>query len=212
MLCNTRVPGAQVLSYVGVDFRESAYRASKYTLEKMGGKGKIVHLTGVLGSQTGMDIKAGTEDAIKEYPGITVLATETAGFVRPKGMEVMENLLQRFPKIDAVLVANDASGLGVVEAIKQAGRMKDGMLVTGVLGGVDEGIIAVAKGEFLCVDYQAPYDEGYWATVLAYFALPGVSKNRLVMDLPSDVMIPCKLVTKDNVEVYMKKLGLSLTK
>ena len=62
------------------------------------GKGSVIILEGVPGAQTAIDRKAGIDRAIKEFPNVKVLASQTAKFSRVEGMRVMENLLQQFPE------------------------------------------------------------------------------------------------------------------
>jgi ribose transport system substrate-binding protein len=63
-----------------------------------------------------------TELAAK-YPGIKIVADQTAGGERSQAANVMDNLLQRFPDLSGVFGINDDSALGALQAIKSAGKI-----------------------------------------------------------------------------------------
>lgn len=63
-----------------------------------------------------------TELAAK-YPGIKIVADQTAGGERSQAANVMDNLLQRFPDLSGVFGINDDSALGALQSIKSAGKV-----------------------------------------------------------------------------------------
>ena len=69
-----------------------------------------------------------------EGSGINVLDHKHANWNRDDGFEVMQDFLSRFPDIDAVWAQDDDIAIGVVAALKQAGRDGDGMFVVGGAG------------------------------------------------------------------------------
>ncbi len=137
------------LAFVGPDNVDAAYRIAKYLIEHMSagkdGVKSIVALEGRLGSTNSELRTKGLMKALAEHPDVKLLAKQTAGFDRDKGMTVMEDFLVAYHDIDAVWSANDAMALGAVSAIKSAGRL-DEMIV----GGMDadkDACEAVARGE-----------------------------------------------------------------
>ena len=63
--------------------------------------------------------------------GIKVLGMQYANWNRDDGFKVMQDFLQRFPKIDAVWAQDDDIALGVIEAVRQAGRENEMFIVGG---------------------------------------------------------------------------------
>ena len=59
-----------------------------------------------------------------EGSNVEIIATQTANYDRAEGLQVMEDLLQRFGsgEIDAVFTHNDQMSFGAIQAIKEAGR------------------------------------------------------------------------------------------
>lgn len=112
---------------------------------------------------------------------------------------VMENLLQRFPHIDAVLCANDEMALGALEAIDAAGRLNE-MIVTGFDANRDA-VQAVRDGRlFLTCDQNSP-GQGSEGVRAAVRHLNGES-------VPARIVTKVILVDKSSVDVYLKKYGI----
>lgn len=194
---NTRALGGEVATWDGAGNRDAAYAIAKYGLQTIGGKGNVIILEGTPGNQTATDRKKGMDDAISEFTGIKVLASQTAKFSRVEGMRVMENLLQQFPKIDLLICANDEMALGAIEAIAAAGRLGK-IKVTG-FDGNNDAIKSISEGRLVATGAQRPDAQAYWGVVAAYIALKG-------MPTPKDIFLPCPIVDKSNVATYLKMI------
>ena len=68
----------------------------------------------------GLRLKKGFDEVIAKS-GVKLLTSQTAEFDRAKGQNVMESLIQKYPKFDAVFGANDEMIIGAVEALSAAG-------------------------------------------------------------------------------------------
>lgn len=82
-----------------------------------------------------------------EGSGINVLDQKHANWNRDDGFEVMQDFLSRFPDIDGVWAQDDDIAIGVVKALKAAGRDKNIFVVGGA--GMKETIKAIMDGETL---------------------------------------------------------------
>lgn len=194
--------GGEITAHVGYDNMTSMYVITKFVLEQLGGKGNVVLLEGTPGTQTGADRKKGMDKAVAEFPGIKVLASQNGEFVRSRGMNVMENLLQRFPKIDAVICANDEMALGAMEAIAAAGREGE-MLLSGYDGNQDA-YMSIAQGSMF-----ATLDLNPWA--LAGEAVEAAIKHLDGEIVPKEIEVELALVHAGNVREYLyKRFGYRL--
>jgi ribose transport system substrate-binding protein len=197
MTSNTRAFGGKVIGWDGAPNEDAAYIIAKHFLETLAGKGNVIILEGVPGAQTAIDRKAGIDRAIKEFPNVKVLASQTAKFSRVEGMRVMENLLQQFPKIDGVICANDEMALGAIEAIDAAKRLKE-IKVSG-FDGNNDAIKSIAEGRLVVTGAQRPDAQAYWGVMAAYMYLEGYP-------VPKDIYVPCPAVDKSNVGEYLKRI------
>jgi ribose transport system substrate-binding protein len=194
---NTRAFGGKFIGFAGAPNEEAAYTVAKTFLEMTGGKGNAIILEGVPGAQTAIDRKTGIDRAIKEFPNVKVLASQTAKFSRVEGMRVMENLLQQFPKIDLVLCANDEMALGAIEAIDAAKRL--GVIKVSGFDGNNDAIKSIAEGRLVVTGAQRPDAQAYWSVLGTYMFLEGYP-------VPKDIYVPCPAVDKSNVAEYLKRI------
>ena len=76
----------------------------------------------------------GFNEALKEFPGVKVLATANGNYARKSAAEVMTGLVRKHTQIDGVLAANDPMAQGALDALGPAGRKA---LVVGINAGRD---------------------------------------------------------------------------
>lgn len=192
---NTRAFGGDVVTWVGAANVDAAYEVAKYVLAELEGTGKkVIYLEGTPGNQTAMDRTDGVMKAIEEA-GATLLTSQTAKFSRVEGQNVMENLLQQFPEIDAVICGNDEMALGAIEAIDAVGRLAE-IKVSG-FDGNNDALRSVKEGRLFVSGDQRPDAQAYWGVVAAFMALKD-------MPCPKDIYTPAPLITKHNVDKYLK--------
>ena len=109
-----------VLVHVGADNVQGGRAAAKYIIDKLHNKGSVLELEGTPGASAAIDRKKGFDEVIAKS-GVKLLTSQTAEFDRAKGQNVMESLIQKFPKFDAVFGANDEMIIGAIEAMTAAG-------------------------------------------------------------------------------------------
>jgi ABC-type sugar transport system substrate-binding protein len=111
----------KVLAHVGADNVEGGRAAARYVVQKLGGKGTIIELEGTPGASPAIDRKKGFDEVIAQNSGLKILVSQAADFNRAKANSTMENLMQSYPKFDAVFGANDEMIIGAIEAMSAAG-------------------------------------------------------------------------------------------
>jgi simple sugar transport system substrate-binding protein len=116
------VPEDLYVTYLGSDFVEEGRRAGKAMADILGGEGKIVELVGTVGSAPANDRYTGFREAIAEFPGMEIIATQSGDFTRAKGKEVMEAFLKSHGEdINALYAHNDDMAIGAIQAIEEYG-------------------------------------------------------------------------------------------
>jgi ribose transport system substrate-binding protein len=114
--------------------------------DKLSGKGNIVVLQGPLGSSPELDRTKGITQTLAKYPGIKVLAKDTANWNRDEAVNKTKNWLSSFgDQLNGVVAENDDMGLGAVRALKEAGKT---LPVVGI-DGIQDGLQAVKGGDFI---------------------------------------------------------------
>ncbi|MDR1520843.1 MAG: sugar ABC transporter substrate-binding protein [Planctomycetota bacterium] len=193
VLVDTDAPWDKKLAYVGTNNLKGGNMAGEYMAGKMGGKGDVAFITGVMGHQTHIDRVGGAEAVFKKYPGIKIVAKQPANSERALAMSVMENILTSNPDLDFVFCTNAEMTMGAYEAIKAQGA-------SAKLMGFDsatEVLTLIKDGEIDSLIAQSPYMMGKLGVEAVKKAIDGVKIDK-VIDVPTGV------VTKDNVGDYLK--------
>ena len=197
VIFSNRMTGIDYVSYVGSDDETIGYELAKYLFKHLGGKGKVVHIDGVPAAITAQNRKRGFERALKEHPGIELLASQPGNYRRLPAVQVMENLMQRFPVIDAVFAANDDMAVGIVEALEAAGR--GGRTKVVGIDAIPDAAAAIDKGRLLASADYSGHDQGYLAVMAAVKHLRGER-------VPKEIALPVVIVDKSNVKSWLVPL------
>lgn len=176
--------GGDVLSYIASDNIAGGKMAAEFIIEQLGGSGNVVELEGIAGTNAARERGEGFNEGI-EGTELKVVAKQTAEFDRVKGLEVMENILQSQPEIDAVFAHNDEMALGALEAIKASGR---DIIVVG-FDATDDAVASVEAGELAATVAQQPELIGEMGIDAAVRYLKGET-------IEDNVPVELKLVTK----------------
>ncbi|MCK8786074.1 sugar ABC transporter substrate-binding protein [Roseomonas sp. NAR14] len=190
---NDRAGDAPFVSYVGQDDFALGKAIALHLFDHLGGRGGVVILEGVRGSTTGDDRRRGFEAAARERPGIRILASQPANFQRLPALQAMENIMQRYPRIDGVIAAADAMALGAVEALAAAGRANVPVVS---INGVPEAVEAVRDGRILAIAEFNGFRIGCVAANLAIRHLRGEN-------VPREVLLPGAIITRANMAEWL---------
>ena len=146
--------GGNVVSHVASDNVLGGEMAGNFIVEKLGGKGKVVELEGIPGTTAARDRGTGFNKAAAGK--LEVVAKQAADFDRTKGLNVMENILQAQPEIQAVFAHNDEMALGALKAIEASGR---DIFVVG-FDATDDAVAAIKEGKLAATVAQKPAEIG----------------------------------------------------
>ena len=163
--------------------------------DRLGGKGNIVILQGPLGQSGEIDRTKGIEQVLAKYPGMKVLAKDTANWKRDEAVNKMKNWVSGFgPQINAVVSENDDMGLGALQALKESGRTD--VPIVGI-DGIEDGLNAVKSGEFIGTSLQ----NGTVELSAGLAVANALAKKEQVNTAPVYIM---PAITKDNVDVAIQ--------
>jgi len=183
--------GVKTETFVGSDNYAGGKLAGDYLIKVTGGKAHAAILEGIPGHETGDSRLRGFRDAVKDTPGITIVASQPANWERDQGFNVFQNMLQAHPDIDSVFACSDLMALGAVEAIAAAG--KTGKIKVIGFDALDDAKKAIAAGTMEGSVAQFPSEMGRAAVESAVKVIHG---EKIV----DDIKVKLELVTKDNVK------------
>lgn len=188
--------GGEVVSHIGYDAIKSGRMAGQYLVDTLGGKGKIVEIQGIMGTNVAQNRSQGFNEIMKENPEMEIVACQVADFDRAKGMSVMENILQANPEIDGLYAANDEMLLGALEAMEAAGRTGD--IVKIGCDAIDDTLDAMKAGKVDATIAEPPFFLGKAILNTAFDYLEGKK-------IEPYVILDNQLVTQDTVDSLVTK-------
>lgn len=188
IVLDRRVLGDKYTCFIGADNKKIGRAAGQWLVKKLGGKGKVVELEGLMTSIPGQDRHSGFRDGIAGS-ALEVIFEADMKWLEPNSRQEMESALSRFPKIDAVYAHNDPGAHGAYLAAKQAGREKE-MVFVGVDALPQEGVAYVKEG-ILDATFQYPTG-GAEAIDAALKILKGES-------VPKEITLGSRVFDKANV-------------
>lgn len=184
--------------YVACQVTSDDYGAGKAAgedcLEKTGGSGQVILLDNP-GASCVEDRMAGFEDTVVEG-GMEVVATKACSGVE-ESSEAMDDLLQAWPDVKAVMCNCDLTATGAIAAIKSAG--KDGEILVYAVDGNQENLQFIKEGSQTGTSFSDPYNIGKTLAEQLNKAIEGeeITEKR--------VSLPTTFVTIENVDQYLKE-------
>ncbi len=145
------------VTFIGTNNEVGAKLAADFICSKIPSGSEVAILQGIITQSTGKARADGAKAGL-EGCGLKVVAEQTAEWDRAKGLAVTENILTGNPNIKAIFGSNDNMALGAVEALKNANKLKDVMVV-----GFDanpDAAASILAGEMTASVAQAPMNMG----------------------------------------------------
>ncbi|MCX9024039.1 D-allose transporter substrate-binding protein [Citrobacter portucalensis] len=125
-----RSVGGSIVGYTGTDNVLLGEKAGKYIVNQLGQEGgKVAIIEGKPGYFASETRKRGVTTGLNSSSAITIASSQPGDWDRVKAMDVTANILQRYPDVRAIYSANDVMSLGVVQAVKNAGKIGKVMVV-----------------------------------------------------------------------------------
>ena len=197
-VCVVNLPRGEVTraSNVDADPIEQGAVPAKVAKELIPQNGKVVVLHGPSGNAHSIGRRVGFKDVLFDArPDIEILDEQIANWFKDEGMRLMEDWLQRYPQIDAVISMNDAMALGAIEAAKAVGRDKQ-ITYYGV-DGLADAVLSIADGDLTATCVQNAYAQAAAGMAIAKRVLNGEIEQEVII-------VPGELITKDNTEKWIK--------
>lgn len=182
--------------YVGSPNYDAGKAQGEYLREAFPEGASILYFTGAPNDQQYIDRKQGLADALKDS-NITILGEYNVENAKDLGMSTADDCLLSYDSFDAIVCQNDDAALGVVEALKSAGK-QDSIQVLGV-DGSDDALESIKNGEMTMTSLQDAKAQAEAGAQIFEDLKNGTDPADI-----EDVSIPFKIVTAENVDEYLK--------
>ena len=182
--------------FVNGDNRSFGAAAAKAMGRILGGKGDILMMEGVPCPINTDRVESFRETLSKEFPGIRILESQAAWWNTEKGLSLMENYLQKYPKIDAVWAGDDDVLVGALKAYEESGRTDVKAMIGG--GGSRKTVKRLLDGDPV-VKATVTYSPRMLERGVEE-ALAGLRNGKKARE--KEVIIPSQIVTHENAKEH----------
>jgi ribose transport system substrate-binding protein len=179
--------GGNLIGIVQGPFAEEAYIVAKALFEAGGGSGKAIRLRGPKGGLSDNARGVGVDFALKEYPGVQVVATAYTDWDPTKGQKALEALLPQYPDVKFILTMNDGLAMGALATLK-ANRNTTALLM-GCDGDPDFLAAMATEDRLIATSAGLIAFSGVLAATRLYDHLSGVKFNPLEAYVDTDSVI-----------------------
>jgi len=195
ILLDRSIPGNKWDVYVGGDNYAIGKMAGEYMAKKLSGKGTVLMIRGIADAVPTKERGGGFMDALKAFPGITVIQGDDCGYQRAKAQTFMENFLQSKKPFDAVYAHNDEMAIGAYLAMSQANV--PAKVIVGIDGCQKEVVQDIKDGK-IAATFRYP-QPGAPAVDIAADFLKGKKPSS------NKVLLPTEMVTKETADKYLQE-------
>lgn len=176
-------------------------QVARVLAEKLGGKGKIVRVTGVKGNSADVIRTRGADAALKDFPGIELVAELPGNWNPEDSQKAMQSLLSRVPDVQGVIAQNDDEATGVIAALQAGGRKPgEDVFVVGA-DGTDLAAERIEAGTQLATTANVPAYAGYLLAARLYDVQNGWTPRAGERMLQWESII----LTQDNLDPYLAR-------
>jgi len=193
VMVDRKLKGGDYTSWVGPDNYGIGVQDGQYIVDRLKGEGFIVDLRGgPADNSIGLDRTNGMLSVVQKTNIKVENAPDWGGWSSDGGFKMMENMLAKYAKIDAVFCENDSMCLGAQKAIADAARSGE-MFLCGVDGEKAALVAIMAEGSnYACTGLNNSDQIGRAAFHRMMAILAGAQS-------PQDTILPSPLINKDNV-------------
>lgn len=185
------IPSAE--HYVGNVQKGNGVNVAQWFIDNRPDGGKVAVIEGQPGVYAAGQRTAGFTETINAAGNFEVVASVPANWSREEAFNAATTILQQYPDLIGFYANNDGMALGVVEAVKAAGKQEQ-VAVFGT-DGISDAYAAIRAGDLTGTVDSFPVLTGEIAIEVALRLVAG-------QNLPRVVATPQALITKDNVETY----------
>jgi galactofuranose transport system substrate-binding protein len=172
------------IGFIGSNFLGQAKIAADDLGAAMGNKGQVAVLQGTSGNNVAQDRTSGfNAELAAKYPGIKIVASQTANFDQATGQKVTEQLLQSNPGLTGIYAENDGMAFGAIQAIKAAGKTpgKDIKIVS--IDGTEQAVQDVIAGTMVAdVETNPRFGPLAFQSLTDFYGDKGVSPTVIIAD------------------------------
>ena len=183
--------------YVNICVGSNAYAegqaAAEYFAEKIGDEGgQVAVITGIASNPITPERTNGFSEYFEKNDlNIEVVDVQNGDWDRSKAKDVADTMLKAYPDLKGIYCNNDTMAMGVVEAVRGAGKMDE--VIVGGTDAISEALTSIKEGDLDYTTNNFPHYVGKIALVEAIRTLAGEN-------LPENITTPVAGMSSDNID------------
>jgi ribose transport system substrate-binding protein len=200
---DTDAPKSKRIAYVGTDNYLSGFLAGQALIKDTKGKAVVGIITGRFAAEHQRLRVQGFRDAVKNEPGIKIVAVEESNITRIEAAEKASKILAEHPDVTAFYGTSALDAIGIAQVVERLGIAED-LYIIG-FDTLPETIELLKKGTIEATVVQKPYEMGYKAV-------------QLMLDIKKGKKVPpihhteTRVIHKEDLPLEQKSLRRGVTK
>ena len=194
---NSEAAGSKRIAFFGQDLVQSGKTAATILQSYMGGKGKILIITGEAAASWSQDRENGARAALANYPGIKIVNTISTGWEEQAQYAAIENAIRANPDITGIVSLDAATTPATGRAILRLG--KKGIIKHVGMDLVPETLDNIKAGATNASLSQNPYMQGYLPVKALY---DYIMTGKAIKGADTGIL----RVDEKNIDEYLQKL------
>lgn len=189
-----KAQGGSVIAFATTDNVKVGEKGANYIVGKIPDGGKVAIIEGKAGNTSGEARKQGATSVFSANSKFNLIASQPGDWDRQKALDVATTYIQKHSDLKAIYCCNDTMALGAYQAVKNAGKQDDIMVVG--TDGAAEAISSINAGELTATVAQDSAEIG--ATSLR--KMVDAVKNSIKIDKdaePETIPVDSYIVDKD---------------
>ncbi len=148
------------IGYVGPDDYLVGATSAELMEDILDGEGQVAIIEGAASQENVILRTKGFQETLQSMGSkIEVVSVQPTEWDQNKATEIMEDLIIRFPELDAVFAHDDLLGAAANVAVKEAGLTTEDIKIVGY-GGSKDGLAAIAAGNLYGTHMQSAVTSG----------------------------------------------------
>jgi len=147
-------------AFLGADFHREGVKAGEWMVERFAGvigPIRVAEISGTLSSSPTIGRYEGLREVLAGHPKFEIVISVSGDFMRSKGRECMEIILQETPDIDIIYAHNDDMALGAIEILLENGIAPGEDITIVSVDAQTSGLEALRMGRINCIIECSPY-------------------------------------------------------
>lgn len=193
-------PESKRTCYIGTDNHAAGVQAGELLKKALPNGGQVMLFVGKKDAQNAADRAQGVRDAIKGTK-INIIDTRTDDTDRARAKSNVSDTITKYPNIAGMVGLWSYNGPAILSAVQAAN--KTGKIKIVAFDEEEDTLAGVTKGDIEGTIVQQPFEFGYQSIINMEKYLKG---DKSVVPENKTIIVPTKIITKDNVKEFQSGL------